>query len=475
METVAEKATTRFAPVAAGVGVRPLAEIETRDEARIPTGIAELDRVLGGGLVPGGVVLLGGDPGIGKINPAVAGARRTGGGAPRALRERRGERRSRSRCARSAWRCRRSALECSPRSISRRSWPRSRTSKPAVAVIDSIQTVYTDALHLGAGLAWRRCASAPRSSRAWPRRAARDRAGRPRHQGRRARRAARAGAHRRHGALLRGRHALELPPGARDQEPLRRRQRDRRLRDDRDGPEGRRQSERDLSLARTASRCAGSCVLVTLEGTRPLLVEIQALVDERQPEPAAPLGAASTATGWRCCSRCCIATPASPCFDQDVFVNAVGGVRIGEPAADLAVMLAIQCEPARQAAAARLRRLRRSRPRRRDPAGAARPGAAARGGQARLHPRDRPEGEPTPAADRRDSDHDGGAHRGSGPRTQWVIFASPAPGYRRRASRWYSIALPAARLSSAAASNAPCRSHAGSCGQGGVQNNEEVS
>ena len=66
METVAEKATTRFAPVAAGVGVRPLAEIETRDEARIPTGIAELDRVLGGGLVQGGVVLLGGDPGIGK-------------------------------------------------------------------------------------------------------------------------------------------------------------------------------------------------------------------------------------------------------------------------------------------------------------------------------------------------------------------------------------------------------------------------
>jgi hypothetical protein len=39
------------------------------------------------------------------------------------------------------------------------------------------------------------------------------------------------------------------------------------------------------------------------------------------------------------------------CFDQDVFVNAVGGVKIAEPAADLAVLLAI-VRPAQQAAAA---------------------------------------------------------------------------------------------------------------------------
>jgi predicted ATP-dependent serine protease len=40
-------------------------------------------------------------------------------------------------------------------------------------------------------------------------------------------------------------------------------------------------------------------VLVTLEGTRPLLVEVQALVDSGGPEPAPALGRASTATGWR--------------------------------------------------------------------------------------------------------------------------------------------------------------------------------
>jgi DNA repair protein RadA/Sms len=44
----------------------PLPEIQTTDVARLPTAIAELDRVLGGGLVPGSVILLGGDPGIGK-------------------------------------------------------------------------------------------------------------------------------------------------------------------------------------------------------------------------------------------------------------------------------------------------------------------------------------------------------------------------------------------------------------------------
>ncbi len=41
-------------------------EVEVRDEVRTSSGIGELDRVLGGGLVKGAVVLLGGDPGIGK-------------------------------------------------------------------------------------------------------------------------------------------------------------------------------------------------------------------------------------------------------------------------------------------------------------------------------------------------------------------------------------------------------------------------
>lgn len=48
------------------VSPKPLSQIESEDEARISTGLTELDRVLGGGLVTGSLVLVGGDPGIGK-------------------------------------------------------------------------------------------------------------------------------------------------------------------------------------------------------------------------------------------------------------------------------------------------------------------------------------------------------------------------------------------------------------------------
>ena len=43
-----------------------LSSITTDDDERMQTGILELDRVLGGGIVPGSLVLVGGDPGIGK-------------------------------------------------------------------------------------------------------------------------------------------------------------------------------------------------------------------------------------------------------------------------------------------------------------------------------------------------------------------------------------------------------------------------
>ena len=123
-----------------------------------------------------------------------------------------------------------------------------------------------------------------------------------------------------------------------------------------------------------------------------MLVEVQALVDAGGPSPrrlSVGLERDRLAMMLAVLHR----HAGIAALDQDVFVNAVGGVRISEPAADLAVMLAIQSQPARQAAAARLHRLRRGRPRRRGAAGAARPGAAARGRQARLRDRDRAEGE----------------------------------------------------------------------------------
>jgi DNA repair protein RadA/Sms len=84
----------------------------------------------------------------------------------------------------------------------------------------------------------------------------------------------------------------------------------------------------------------GSCVTVTLEGTRPLLVELQALVDSGGPSPrrlSVGLDRDRLAMLLAVLHR----HAGVNCLDQDVFVNAVGGVRIAEPAADLAVLLAI--------------------------------------------------------------------------------------------------------------------------------------
>jgi len=63
-----EKRPSRKSAVRTAEGTEPLAlsAIAAQQDARTPTGISELDRVLGGGLVPGAVVLIGGDPGIGK-------------------------------------------------------------------------------------------------------------------------------------------------------------------------------------------------------------------------------------------------------------------------------------------------------------------------------------------------------------------------------------------------------------------------
>jgi DNA repair protein RadA/Sms len=66
IERAAGKAGKRRAPTKDMPAVRPLRDVTATATARLSTGIGELDRVLGGGLVPGSLVLLGGSPGIGK-------------------------------------------------------------------------------------------------------------------------------------------------------------------------------------------------------------------------------------------------------------------------------------------------------------------------------------------------------------------------------------------------------------------------
>jgi DNA repair protein RadA/Sms len=96
-----------------------------------------------------------------------------------------------------------------------------------------------------------------------------------------------------------------------------------------------------IFLSRHEKPAPGSVVLVTWEGTRPLLVEVQALVDRSylaQPRRVS-VGLESNrlimllAVLHRHCGV--------HVHDQDVFINVVGGVRVSETAADLAIMLAV--------------------------------------------------------------------------------------------------------------------------------------
>jgi DNA repair protein RadA/Sms len=96
-----------------------------------------------------------------------------------------------------------------------------------------------------------------------------------------------------------------------------------------------------LFLSHHEKSVAGCCVLATLEGTRPLLVEIQALVDSAHTPNPRRLSVGLEQNRLAMLLAVLNRHAGIATWEQDVFVNAVGGVRIGEPAADLAVCLAV--------------------------------------------------------------------------------------------------------------------------------------
>ncbi|HWR76737.1 MAG TPA: DNA repair protein RadA, partial [Thiobacillus sp.] len=96
-----------------------------------------------------------------------------------------------------------------------------------------------------------------------------------------------------------------------------------------------------IFLSHHGAPVPGSCVLVTQEGTRPLLVEIQALVDSSQSPNPRRLSVGLEQNRLAMLLAVLHRHAGIACSDQDVFVNAVGGVKISEPAADLAVLAAI--------------------------------------------------------------------------------------------------------------------------------------
>jgi DNA repair protein RadA/Sms len=96
-----------------------------------------------------------------------------------------------------------------------------------------------------------------------------------------------------------------------------------------------------LFLSQHGQQVAGSCVMVTQEGTRPLLVEIQALLDEAHSPNVRRLSLGLEQNRLAMLLAVLHRHAGIACYDQDVFINAVGGVKITEPGADLAVILAM--------------------------------------------------------------------------------------------------------------------------------------
>jgi len=96
-----------------------------------------------------------------------------------------------------------------------------------------------------------------------------------------------------------------------------------------------------IFLSRHQNQVSGSIILVTREGTRPLLVEVQALVDESHLANPRRVTLGLEQNRLSMLLAVLHRHGGIPMFDQDVYVNVVGGVRITETAADLVVLLAV--------------------------------------------------------------------------------------------------------------------------------------
>jgi DNA repair protein RadA/Sms len=317
---------------------RYLADVTAERIARIPTGINELDRVLGGGLVSGSVVLIGGDPGIGK-STLLTQALTTIGQNTRVLYVS-GE----ESTEQIALRAQRLGLKGDRLRLLTETQVENiiacaQKEHPQVIVVDSIQTMFTELLQSAPG-----SVAQVRESAAQLVRFAKQTGTALFLVGHVTKEGTLAGprvlehmvdtvlyfegdtgsAYRIVRAIKNRFGAVnEIGVFAMTESGLR----------EVGNPSA-------MFLSRQTQAVPGSVVLATQEGTRPLLVEVQALVD--QSHLANP-------------RRVCVGLDANrlamllavlhrhggiATFDQDVFVNVVGGVRIMETAADLAILAA---------------------------------------------------------------------------------------------------------------------------------------
>ena len=319
--------------------VLSLADIDAVDVPRFGSGIEEFDRVLGGGLVAGGVVLIGGDPGIGKstlLLQALANISHA-----KSVLYVSGEESG----AQIALRAKRLLIDARDLKLQaeiqlEKILHTLAEQKPQVAVIDSIQTVYSDALGSAPG-----SVAQVRECAAQLTRVAKQSGITIILVGHVTKEGALAGprvlehivdtvlyfegdAH----SSFRLVRAIKNRFGAVNELGV--------FAMTEKGLKGV-SNPSALFLSQHDKQVPGSCVMVTQEGTRPLLVEIQALVDTSHLPNARRLSVGLEQNRLAMLLAVLHRHAGIAAFDQDVFINAVGGVKITEPAADLAVLLAI--------------------------------------------------------------------------------------------------------------------------------------
>jgi DNA repair protein RadA/Sms len=317
-----------------------LDQISAQDVSREVTGIGELDRVLGGGFAQGSVVLLGGDPGIGKstlllqtlalIAPKNKVLYVTGEESVQqiALRAKRLEVQSHPNL--------RLMSEIRIEAI----LPQVDIEKPDVLVIDSIQTAYSDMLQSAPGsVAQVRECSSVLTRLAKSRQIVVILVGHVTKDG-----------------AIAGPRVLEHIVDTVLYFEGEQHSNFRMLRSvkNRFGAvnelgifamtdKGLREitNPSALFLSSYRAKTPGSCILISEEGTRPILVEIQALVDQSHLMPAKRLAVGMD--GYRLSLLIAIMQRhlGIQLYDQDIFLNIVGGVKVSEPALDLAAVLAI--------------------------------------------------------------------------------------------------------------------------------------
>ena len=334
--TVAKKGARTPPPAA---DIRPLAEVSANEEDRFRCGIGELDRVLGGGVVPGSLSLIGGDPGIGKSTLLLQAVGKLAG-SKKALyvTAEESDRQVKLRAERLSVKA--DNLYLLPETSLEAILDRVKSLNPDFLVIDSIQTIFTAALESAPGSVSqvRECAGrlmqlakgegvttflvghvTKDGAIAGPRMLEHmvdtvlyfeGDAGHPYRILRAVKN--RFGSTNEIGVFAMREHGLEEVP-----------------------------NPSELFLAERPEDAVGSVVVPSLEGSRPILVELQALVS------GASFGTPRRTTMGLDHNRASLLVAVlekkagMSLLAQDIFLNVAGGVRLDEPAVDLGMVAAL--------------------------------------------------------------------------------------------------------------------------------------